>query len=167
MKEIKLTQGKVALVDDEDYEYLNQWKWHYEYRKGRNPESGYAVRNMFVSKGKFVKVRMHRVIMNAPTGVQVDHINHNGLDNRRSNLRLCSSAENQYGKRAIPHSSRFKGVTWNKRDKKWQALIMKNGKTTSLGYFTSEYEAAKAYDKAAALIFGEFAKLNFETEKVI
>lgn len=147
MKEISLTRGKVSIVDDEDFEYLNQWKWNYT--------GHYASRSV---KGKVIL--MHRQIMNFPNKKEIDHINHNRLDNRKENLRECSSEENGRNKSKRSGTySKFLGVT--KSRKKWMAQIEKDGKSTYLGVFDSEYEAAKVYDKKAIEIFGEFASLNF------
>ena len=151
MKVIELTQYKFALVDDADYDALAAVKWCAQTR----PHTTYAVR---WSEGKVVL--MHRVITAAPQGVQVDHINGDGLDNRRDNLRLCSNAENQHNKRVQPHSSKYKGVWWDAPSGKWRAGIAINGRNKHLGYFTSELDAAHAYDEAALKAWGEFARKN-------
>lgn len=104
---------------------------------------------------------MHRLLMNAPDGVEVDHINGNGLDNRRSNLRLATRQQNCVNRPPVPNkTSRFKGVSWCRSSKKWVAVIHTNRKKTTLGYFVDEKEAARAYDKEASIRFGEFAFLN-------
>jgi len=157
MKRIPLTQNKFAIVDDDMFEYLNQWKWYA--RKGGN--TFYAVRNV----GKYLnqkKIHMHRQIMNAQEGQEIDHINHNALDNRRTNLRTCTRAQNQHNRKINRNStSKFKGVYWNKVRRKWQARVSLNGKRPYLGSFNNELDAAKAYDKKAKELFGEFANLNF------
>ena len=153
-KKIPLTQGKVALVDIEDYEWLNQWKWQahkntkgFFYVAGRN------------KKQKFQS--MHRKIMKAPKGMEVDHINGDGLDNRRNNLRTCSHSQNiMNSKMRIDNTNGYKGIRYHKQNKKWQARIKKNKKDNHLGYFTTPQEAALAYNEAAKKFFGEFAKLN-------
>jgi hypothetical protein len=154
MKEIPLTKGKVALVDDSDFEWLMQWKWYY-----LDDRNGYALRSF-----KRSLVWMHRVIMNAPKDMQVDHINCNSIDNRRCNLRLCSQSENQRNRGATKKSvNGYKGLHWHRG--KWQVQITVNGQSTHLGTFTDEIEAAKAYDKAARELHGEFARLNFPAER--
>ena len=106
---------------------------------------------------------MHRQIMNAPKGTPIDHKDHNGLNNTRENLRLATISENARNceKTKRPTSSKYKGVCWNKKSKKWQAHIHYNGISIHLGLFDSEEDAAKAYDEAAKIYHGEFAVLNF------
>ena len=118
------------------------------------------------SKVKQKTVCMHKVILKVPKGQVVDHINHNGLDNRKANLRPATSEENNRNRRkSIKRKchSRFKGVNWNKDQQKWAARICFNRKTKFIGYFNDEIEAAKAYDNAALKYHGEFAVLNFES----
>ena len=158
MKKIPLTQGKVALVDEEDYEYLMRWKWYLYEANGQC----YAVRNeRFSTEHGHARrtVRMHREIMHTPKTLYVDHINHNGLDNRKCNMRHCSSRENQ-GNRLLTKacSSQYKGV--NKHDGKWQARIGHKYKQLYIGFYDTEAEAARAYNHKALEIFGEFARLN-------
>ena len=154
MKEIKLTQGKVALVDDGDFEILNVYQWHID--KSRH---GYYAR-----RSKKWGVRpMHRVIMGLIKGEghEVDHINGNGLDNRRCNLRICLQSQNAQNRRKIKlKSSQFKGVTKRKNYPKWRARIRLSGKLENLGDFDNELQAAAAYNFAAVQKFGEFACLN-------
>jgi len=158
MKEILLTLDKIALVDDEDFAYLNQFKWHVTLNKGK-----YYARRFFWRDGKPSKIYMHREILNTPKGMKTDHKNDNGLDNQRQNLRVCTHAENIRNQRIhnMAKTSVFKGVHWLKRDRRWQSRIMVNYKHISLGTFDAEIQAAKAYDKAAIKYFGEFANLNF------
>ena len=159
MKKIPLTQGKFAIVNDIDYAFLTQWKWHFD--------NGYAVRNSKKSD-RFIKrkrIHMHRVILSRKLGHSdfqyTDHKNQNGLDNRRGNLRPASCLQNQRNSKAQRgRSSKFKGVCWRKDSKKWQAKIKFEGHLKHLGLFTDEIEAAKAYNKAALEYFGEFAHLN-------
>jgi len=107
---------------------------------------------------------MHRIIIEVPVGLFVDHINHNGLDNRKANLRLATPADNaryaRYPK--INTSSRYRGVWYIKQRKKWRATIVVNRKRKQIGYFKHEIDAARAYDKAAKLYYGDFAILNLE-----
>jgi hypothetical protein len=108
---------------------------------------------------------MHRLIIKAPDGLVVDHINYNGLDNRKANLRLATLKQNSRHviRTMNPGSSKYKGVSWYTRDKVWAVKIMVDGKTIRIGYFRNEIEAAKAYDKAAKKYHGEFAALNFDS----
>lgn len=151
-KLIHLTQNRMAIVDDEDYDWLMQWKWYFH--------KGYAQRSIVRRKA-----HMHRIILNAPQGMEVDHINGNGLDNRRANLRLATRQQNgQNQRKAHNKTSRFKGVTWNKRNNKWQCAFWMPkpvNKYIYLGLFSDEIEAAKLYDRYAREHFGEFARLNF------
>ena len=148
VKHIPLTQGKFAIVDDEDYDYLMQWKWFAHCRHGI----------WYAKSGP--KGLMHRLIMNAPAGVEIDHINHIGLDNRKSNLRLCSHTENLQNQRPTKGcSSKYKGV--HRHGKKWEARITHNKKRMHIGYCECEIEAAEIYDKKAKELFGEFACCNF------
>lgn len=155
-KIIALNKGEVAIVDDGDFDWLNQWKWHIhrETRWGR-----YAVRTDSRS-GKVVI--MHRLIMDAPKGMQVDHINGDGLDNRRENMRLCTNSQNTKNKRLSKSStSGYKGVSWFSKLGKYASRIRVDGELIRLGYFHDPIEAAKVYDEAAKRYFGEFARLNF------
>jgi len=152
MRTIDLTQGQVALVDDEDYEYLNQFNWCY-YR------TGYAGRSSKISLGKRYVILMHRQIMNTPDGMDTDHINHNKLDNRKENLRVCTGAENLCN-RYKWEGKKYKGV-YIEYGKYIFASITKNRKQIRLGSFPTLEDAARAYDKAAKEIHGKFALLNF------
>jgi hypothetical protein len=158
MKRIPLSQGKFALVDDSDYEWLNQWKWSVNGAKARP----YAMRKDWsFPKGK--TVLMHRLIANPPKGFVVDHIDGNTLNNCRSNLRVCSYSQNLANSivNRLANKSGYKGVCWKKKEKKYSAQITVNYKAIHLGYFKNPVEAAKAYDNAARKYFGEFAKTNF------
>ena len=159
-KEIPLTQGKVAIVDDADYEWLSQWKWTY-LRPSYPGSAGYAYRNVTVSPKKTKCVLMHRLILDAPKGKLVDHINHNGLDNRRENLRLATECENHYNARPRTDGvSKYKGVYYDSRCNRWAAEIRSNNKKKFLGYFDTEYSAAVAYNRAAIVQHGKFAFVN-------
>jgi len=152
MKRIALTQGKVALVDDGDFPKLNKFKWWII----KAPNTYYACCN---ENNK--KRYMHRMILGVTTVQQVDHINHNGLNNQRDNIRLCSRAQNQMNQQRQKNtSSQFKGVSWNKQKKKWEAYIMYRKQRIALGSFKKEEAAARAYDGKAREIFGEFANPN-------
>lgn len=166
-REIELTKGKVAIVDDEDYEWLIKLKWHYNPRQNEKTTTGYAVHNITIAPNTQTLVYMHRMILNVPKDVKVDHINGNTLDNKKSNLRVASAQQNNFNRKHHDNvSSRFKGVCWHKRDKIWAAGICRDGKIMFLGYFDDEIQAARAYNKAALKYFGEFAKLNeFNEEK--
>jgi hypothetical protein len=155
---IPLTRGKFAIVDAEDYPELSKHKWHAT-RDGRN---SYATRR---NNGK--TTRMHRHIMNAPDHLVVDHIDRNGLNNTKANLRLCTHRQNHYNSKNDPKnkSSKYKGVAYKKNYNRYTAQIKQYGKTQHLGTFKTEREAAKAYDKKAKILFKEFAYLNFPEEK--
>ena len=156
MKEIKLTQGKVALINNEDFEFINQFKWYIYDNYGRN---FYAI----CSTHKPDKtIFMHRLIMNVSDfKIQIDHKDRNGLNNQRFNLRTCTSSQNAMNRKKIKNcSSKFKGVHWNKQKKKWRSVVEIDNKKKHLGYFDNEIEAAKTYNKAATKYFREFARLN-------
>ncbi len=157
MKEILLTQGQVALVDDEDYDEINQYKWCVAYYPNVRD-----YRAMRWEKHRIV--RMSRAIMGAQDGEQVDHRNHDTLDNRRANLRLCNNSQNQHNRRRrhVAGSSLYKGVS--RHGRKWRARINLDGQCYHLGYFDDEFVAALIYDSAARKMHGEFALLNFPTE---
>lgn len=159
MKEITLTQGQIALVDDEDFDAVSRLKWSARFCKCTH--SFYATRTDR-SKGSRT-VLMHRFILNAAgADLFVDHINHDTLDNRRENLRLCSRAENcRNARKRSDGISRFKGVSWDAETGKWRARIDFNGKTINIGRFHEETDAAAAYDRKALELHGEFALTNF------
>lgn len=150
MKEIKLTQGKVAIVDNEDYESINKHKWFYN--------SGYAVRR----NGKS-HMKMHRQIMNTPQGEITDHINGNKLDNRRQNLRIVNNQVNILNRPLQKNNeSSFRGVSWHSGVGKWIVQIGSNSfEDKYIGYYDDKIQAALAYDRAAQAIFKEHAVLNF------
>lgn len=159
MKEIPLTQGKVALIDDEDFELVSQYTWCAH--KGRI--SYYALTNIRINK-RNVTLPMHRLILGLKYGDprQVDHQNHDTLNNQKHNIRICNHSQNQANRIAQKNgTSKFKGVYWYKRTKRWMARIWISGSTRFLGYFINEHDAALAYDVAAKKYFGEFAYLNF------
>lgn len=157
MKEIKLTQGQVAIVDDWRFDELNQYKWFAAWNS--HTKSFFAMRSSSES-GKKKKIKMHAIVAGTPRGMITDHINHDTLDNQEKNLRVCTNSQNMMnrGKQA-DNTSGFKGVFKNKRG--WQAQIKVNQKHYCLGTFSIREDAARAYDNAAKRLHGEFAKLNF------
>lgn len=161
MKHIPLTQGKFAIVDDEDYEWLNQWKWC-AMKSGSGHRAGRSIK----INGKWKIHSMSRIIVNAPDHLLVDHKNHIIHDSRRSNLRLCTSSQNCANQlRKTGGASKYKGVgydTSRKRNKRWVARLNYCGKYINLGRFLMEIEAAKSYDAKAKEVYGEFAYLNFK-----
>lgn len=159
VKKIPLTQGQHALVDDEDYEFLNQISWSTEHDKR------FKSRDVFYARGGFEgkTVQMHRLIMGFPKKRHVDHINGNGLDNRRENLRIVSNRQNQQNRKRKT-TSNYPGVYWHKGANKWVARIHMNGKREYLGSFVDEGKAAKAYENACHELAGE--KLVCELESV-
>lgn len=154
MKEIALTNGFVALVDDDDFERLNAHKWYARPSKCTH----YAVRNSPRGLGKKPAILMHREVL--LVSGWVDHRDGAGLNNQKVNLRAVSRAQNTYNKRKIYGSSRFKGVGFYKSKGKWHARIQHLGVQYHIGYFREEYDAAQAYNMKAEELFGEFAYFN-------
>ena len=152
---IDLTNGHVAVVDRDDHEWLAQWKWYaWEHR-----HTFYARRNG--RAGESPIVAMHVAILAPGDGFQVDHINGNGLDNRRVNLREATHSQNQWNRGpSCRNTSGFKGVGWHKARREWRARIKVEGRDIHLGWFGSALDAARAYDEAAATYHGEFAWRN-------
>lgn len=165
MKCIELTQNRYAIVDDEDFEELSQYKWHYA--KGSYGREGYAKRDIYLGGGrknaKLKTIWMHHII-NVPKGMLVDHINGDRLDNRRSNLRICTPSQNQQNRKIQKSLSGFKGVSFRSRKNCWEVNITINGKAIYIGSSKDKVMAAKMYDKAANNYFGSFARLNFNQE---
>lgn len=162
-RRIKLTQGKYAIVDAEDYERLNAYKWHcthYGYAKR-------AVSNKSGKGGRQGAVYMHRVVCPAPEGMIVDHINRNSLDNRRANLRAATQKQNVWNRKFVRKGgkTRYNGIRWDHNKGKWQVRLTINGRRASFGYYADETEAAKAYDRVAKEYRGEYASLNFPKEE--
>jgi hypothetical protein len=156
-REIPLTQGQVALVDEADYEWLSQWKWCAQYMA--SVKGFYAVRGV-KKDGKCTSIPMHRFILGLQKGdkLQADHVNRDTLDNRRSNLRSCTRSENNQNKSAQSNnSSGFKGVCFDKRKGKWKAEIKTQGKRMFLGYRDNPKDAHALYVAAAYEHHGSFA----------
>lgn len=150
MKQIPLTQGKFALVDDEDFERINSHKWSLG-NVGRN--NLYAIRSVYKNGKKEKTVYMHREVLELTSKKHVDHVNSNGLDNQKANLRECTHSENMRNR--IRHNkSGFKGVF--QMGNRWKAMI----RNRYLGLFTTAIDAARAYNAAAKQLYGEFARLN-------
>jgi hypothetical protein len=155
VKQIELTKGKFATVDDIDYPRVSQFKWTLD-------SNGYAVRKATIGPKSTRKILLHRFITGAPKGFDVDHKDGDPLNNTRANLRVCTRAQNSMNRGPMPgSSSQYKGVTFHKRDRVWYARLVIDGQSIHLGCFRMETEAAQAYDKAAYDQFGEFAYLNF------
>jgi hypothetical protein len=161
VKEILLSGGFTVKVDDEDYWSLSKFRW----RATPNGSGGlYAVRTIN-DPASIPKVRielMHRIIANTPKGKVTDHINCDTLDNRRCNLRFCTPSENQFNtvKRRGSHSSKFKGVSFDKSHKSWRVCLSIGGARKTIGRFNDEISAAAAYNKKAIECYGEFARIN-------
>lgn len=156
MKKIQLTQGKVALIDDADFESASQFKWYA--KKHRN--TFYVRRNMTLDSGKRVTQCLHQFLI--PGQLRIDHADGNGLNNSRSNIRLADAQQNKANSVKLAGcSSRFKGVCWYKPRHLWVAYIKVEYRALSLGYYESESDAAHVYDYAAKIYFGDFARLNF------
>lgn len=159
MKEIQLTQGKFALVDDDDYERLSQFKW--QATKASAKHVWYAGSNFKTEEGSRW-LRMHRLIMKATRGQDVDHIDGNGLNNTKANLRVCRHQDNMRNRRPMIGRNQFKGVYFEKdgRQQPWRAHIKCDGKQRRIGRFSSAEDAATAYNFVAWEFFGEFARFN-------
>lgn len=170
MKLLSLTNGKVAILDDKDYVRASKFKWYAS--KTKKNGQWYAKRGQWVGEptdgigknakyGRTITIWLHRFVTRAVSGIAIDHKNGNTLDNRRSNLRLASSAQNQMNReKSEGKSSQFKGVYWDTGRSKWSARIKKDGKVTFLGRFDDEIEAAEKYNESAKVFFGTFALLN-------
>jgi len=159
-RRIALTQGRFAIVEQEGYYALSRFKWTLLNCHRRQ----YAIRSVWDERERKNRhIFMHRLVMSPPDDMYVDHINGDGLDNRRANLRVVSRLHNCWNRRkqATPSSSRFKGVTKRKGSKKWKACIRFDKRLIDLGLFEDEVEAGRAYDEAARRYYGEFAQLNF------
>jgi len=161
MKKIALSQGLLALVDDEDYKRLSRYKWYAK----KGVYTYYAARRN--GSGNTPKTLMHRELLNAHLGELVDHADRNGLNNQKNNIRLCNTVENNRNTRLRnDNTSGLKGASFHKGTQRWVARINLNKKPVSLGYFKTAEEAALAYDKAACELFGDFASPNSDMGKV-
>ena len=157
MKTIPLTKGRVALVDDIDYPWLSKLRWYYS-------SDGYATNTYLDEFGRRHRRGMHRMIMARgaplPRSLQVDHINRDRIDNRRSNLRYATRTQNQANKNKPKNNkSGYKGVSWHKT--KWEVRIKYGAKKLYLGLYDHPFTAALVYDCAARLLYGDFAGVNF------
>lgn len=161
LNKIYTNKNQEILIDEEDYSLVSQYTWFIHY--------GYATTNKRIKKGKQFTLKMHRLLMNVnKTNIYVDHINGNTLDNRKENLRICTSGQNQGNrKKGINNKLGFKGVAKVTNCSKFQAHICKDFKKIYLGSFSTPEEAAKEYDKKAIELFGEFAQLNFPRENYV
>ena len=157
---VELTRGRFAIVDDVDVDLVRGYAWSVRSGASGTMYASSVLREADALNGPKT-LTMHRLIMQPPNGWEVDHINGDGLDNRRCNLRICTRTQNARNVRAQQGSSSFKGVSWIRSAKKWRAGIRASGKKIYLGQFDAEEDAARAYDDAARTLHGEFAWLNF------
>lgn len=158
MKKIPLTQSQFALVDDDDCERLSKYKWHSLYNK--HTDSFYAVRHVCIKESKkTICIMMHREIMNIPKGMICDHKNHDTLDNRKHNLRICTYSQNNWNKtKSKSNPLKYKGIY--RGDNRYRATVSANNIKYYMGTFDTEEEAARAYNEKAKGLHGEYAKLN-------
>jgi len=158
-----LTQGKVAIVDPEDYARLVKYKWHL----AKSPTGSYAVRwQRLQNKNARIRIWMHRQVIHIPGHMVCDHINRNGLDNRKANLRPATVSQNLCNrpKTKTKTRSKYKGLEWERIQRKWKIRIQLNYRKIYLGSFVSEINAAKAYDHAAKKYHREFAVFNLPSQ---
>ena len=160
MKQITLTRGLAALIDDEDYPRVSRFKWSAVKCNGKF----YAARRPMV-RGKGQTIYLHRFLLEAAPGLEGDHIDGDGLNCVRSNLRICTHAENRRNNKIqANNTSGYRGVSWCRSRSKWEAYINLNRQRHNLGRYPNAEDAARAYDHAARLLFGDFARLNFPGE---
>jgi len=158
-RRIKLTRGKYAIVDVDDFERLNRYKWHCT-------RCGYAKRAVYKrcdNGRRQVEIYMHKMVCPAPEGMIVDHINRKSHDNRKANLRVATQKQNVWNRKFVRKGgkTRYNGIRWDKNREKWQVRLTINGRRESFGYYADEVEAARAYDRIAKKYRGEYAYLNF------
>lgn len=161
VRQIGMANGSVVLVDASDYELVSKRKWH---AHGNDRRWTYAAAWNRTTAGKLQLVLMHRILLDPPPGMVVDHINGNTLDNRRCNLRVCEHRENVKNRRKTRGVSRYKGVYWRADRERWVANLRVDGRKINLGRHKDEESAARAYDAAAKVHHGAFARLNFPTQ---
>jgi len=171
--ESKVHGTHTILFDEEDRELVESYTW-YVHPKGNtyyartstpHPDSGWYTYPNGKRRRRRLQPKLHRLLMDPPKGMMIDHINHNGLDNRRENLRICTRAENGRNRgKQKNNTSGYKGVYWAKSNKRWRAQIKKDNKLIHIGMFDILEEAARAYDAKAKELFGEYAQLNFPEE---
>lgn len=159
MKKIPLTQGRFALVDDTDFEFLNQWRWHFK----KSKSTGYAVRKqyLFTKNGKehYRVIYMARLIMGTPDNLLCDHIDGNGLNNQKTNLRNCTKSQNLQNRGPQSNnSSGHKNVYWHRQDSMWRVFFTRHGKKHEVGLFHDIEDAVAARDKAVFEVNGDFAR---------
>lgn len=154
---LTLSQGQFAIVDVSDYDWLSKWKWTAVWDK--NAKTFYAARTYQLEDGRYKHVRMHRIIMDAPRGILVDHADHNTLNNRRYNLRFATYSQNNANARHR-NKTGFKGITFRAKKNRWRAIIKKDKKSIELGLFKTAEEAHAAYCVAAKELHGDFACVN-------
>ena len=165
-KEIKLTRGRVAIVDDKFFSWLNQWQWHLHESSGKLFYAARACWNKQQKKSYVIFMQREILHLDYKDPREVLHRNFKTLDNRFENIRVCSHSEHQITmkKWSTITSSRYKGVSFNEQRNKWEAYAMKDYKKYRAGFFEVEIDAAKARDKLALELFGDIARLNFDNK---
>ncbi len=160
-------KGQTILLDTDDFSWAKFYTWNFSRQNTSNGPMIYAYRRC-VFQNHIIHIKMEREVMEVEDGLVCDHINHNGLDNRKVNLRICSQQQNTWNKRKSKNKlSKYKGVSWHKESSKWRAYIAHDGKYHHLGFFDKEEDAALAYDESAKKHYGEFACLNFPNALVL
>lgn len=151
---VETTCGTPFIIDKEDYDSVSKFNWH-------TSNEGYVLRTVYIEEGKWDKVRLHRFLINPPTGMVVDHINRDILDNRKSNLRVATRMENSWNSGLkSTNKSGYKGVSYREASRKWRAQLYVDGKKMCLGHFTNKHDAARMFNFWAKDLQGEFAWLN-------